>query len=100
DGAAWMLLPSVEQADVLFGTVLEVGVLDDHRVAGGLRERRANGGTFPTVALVGEHPHRWDGRSDAGFQTVAGAIVDDDDLLLHRHGIYALEQLDAGRVLV
>ena len=67
--------------------VFEIGVLDDHRIAGGSRDAGAQRGAFALVDfVVDDFGDEW---GDLGAQEVAGAVaravIDDDDLLV-RYG--------------
>ena len=95
--------------------VLEVRVLDQHDVAGRLGEAAPEGGALPLVGLLVEDPDlvllvggpEPAGLGQLGLQpaqvvarAVRGAVVDDDDLLGHRHGLDALEDLRKREPLV
>ena len=76
-----------DQLRPVVGVVLEVGVLDEHVVAGREREPGAHRGALPAIAFVHEDANRAVAEL---AQHVAGAVgaavVDDDDLALDAVG--------------
>ena len=72
-----------QQLRPILGVVLEVGVLDQHEIAGHVLEAGADRRALATVPLVGDHPHRAVAELP---QYVAGAVgaavVDDQNLAL------------------
>ena len=74
-----------EQLRPVVGVVLEIGVLDEHEVAGHVLERRADRRALPEVVRVQHDTHRAVAElaQDAACPIVA-PVVDDDDLAFQR----------------
>ena len=94
---------SCDQLRVLLGRVLEVGVLDDDEVAG--RPPRSPAAAPPPcpgcapAGTAGTRAARWRPASIVA-RAVGRAVVDDDELLAHRHRQHAREDLLDGVLLV
>ena len=92
----------LDQARVVLGVVLEIGVLDDHDLAARLRQRGADRRPLAAVPLVEAGPDRQAG-GELGqdlARAVARAVVHHDDLLVDRHRQHAPQQRFQGGVLV
>src|SRR4030095_5326729 len=87
---------------VVARVVLEVGVLDDHELAGGLAKAAVQRGALAPVPELVEHVHplAHDAVGDSAG-AVGGAVVDDDQLANPRGLEDALDRLlDGGELVV
>ena len=106
DGVGVLLHEDLDDAQQIARVVLEVGVVDDGDLAGGVLQRGADRLALSTVALVAkEQPGHFRIRAQIALELlehgggiVLGGVVDDDDLdsLQVRAGGEDLEPLERG----
>ena len=90
-----VLFDRLEQTRVFAWIILQVGVLDEHHIAGGSRNGRAHRGALALVALVQNDTHLR--VVFESLEKIAGAIrgtiINDDNFRRNANGFDALHNL-------
>ena len=101
DDVGVALANQLDELRIFFGRVLEVGVLNDHQIAGHRREPAPQRRAFAGVGLVQQREaERRLQRVQDLARAVGRSIVDDDELDAHRDGEHAPDDfLDRGTLV-